>query len=763
MAKIANLTKNMNYRINLKWQNRLTLVATCLVYLVAIVLSFKAIKEPDLWWQLATGDWILANKSIPTTDVFSFTYFGVKWINIKWGFEVLIALWTKLFGVTSIYIIQALVSVALVYFSIKLVALFNNQFLNKPFSNSVIAIFLLAYLAAISSRIIGRPEMFTHLFTLVFIYVINKFKNKKQLIYLLAPMQLIWTNMREAFSIGVVIISIYTVADWFVHFKYKTVKPLYLSISLIFSIVSIVINPYGFEMLGRPLEIFSQLNNNKFTTELSNYTTHEYWQFSSYYSLILLILVSLGLAISLFNIKLKGLITEYGLGNILILYAFTILAGSAFRNVVFLQIILLPFIIRLTFKLLQFIGSKITFKLPIAFTLATPILLGFCFYLAVISNYFYTTNNDSNTYGLQFSSSQNPVGAAQFLKDNKLADQIIFTDYLSSSYLLYKLTPQFKTFIDLRDFDVFPDSFFYQNAGAYNDYNEFKQLDNQYHFKAAVILNSQFKKLQTGLYNDSDYTLKYFDPLVSVFVKTRKTSDLILPITKLLPTETNKFCLTLNYLFNPFYKAIDKTKIDYTLETAKFYLSVGNFKTSHQLVNNNDVLSDNLAIKSYISSQYFINKAITDTSNKLAYNDSDRTCLNNAIKLNSNYFEAYFSLGVIALNQGNFTNAAKQFEKCCKLESDNLNAHLYAGECYKALVENNQALKYLPNFVLHLEIANEMNPNNPNIEWNLGVAYFKQGKCNLSTPILLKVKNFEGLTADDKNIAVYCITNCGNK
>ncbi len=763
MAKNTHQIAEVSGKSEPQWHQKINLLAYGLVYLVAIVLSLKTIKEPDLWWQLATGDWILANKTIPTTDVFSYTYFGVKWINIKWGFEVLIALWSKAFGVESIYIIQALVTVALVYFSIKLVKLLNASFLKKPFANGIIVLALLTYLAAISNRIIGRPEMFTHLFTVVFIYLLNKFKNKKQLIYLLPTIQLIWTNMHEAFGIGIVIIAIYLASEWFISIKYKTEKPIYLSIAFFLSIVSICINPYGFEMLGRPFEIFNQLNSNKFTTELSNYTTHEYWQYSSYYSLVLFLLVILSLVVTLFKTKLKGLINQFGLGNILLLFAFGILASSAFRNVVFIQIILLPFTVHLVFNLIQFIGNKISFKLPAVASLATSILVGLVFYIAVVSNYFYRANKSSNTYGLEFSASQNPLGAAQFLEKKQLSHQPIFTDYLSSSYLLYKLTPSFKTFIDLRDFDVFPDSFFYQNAAAYNDYHDYINLDNQYHFKAAVIVNSQFKKLQTGLYNDSNYTLSYFDPLVSVFVKTPRTNNEVLSISKLTPTPSNGLCKVINYLFNPFYKTINETETDYTIEAAKFYLSVGNFKVAKQLITDNSILPKNEATKCYINSQYYINKSIIDTSFRATYNDSAQTFLNQAIKLDNQYYEAYFSLGVIDLNQGNFVNAAKQFEKCCNIDPNSLNAHLYVGECYKALVENNQAFKYLPNLVAHLEIANEMNPNNPDIEWNLGVAYFKQGKCNLATPILLKVKDYEGLSIEDRNIANNCLSNCGAK
>jgi len=540
-------------------------------------------------------------------------------------------------------------------------------------------------------------------------------------------------------------------------------KPFYISLAFLFSIAVISINPYGFQMLSRPFEIFSQLSTNKYTTELSNYSTHEYWQTSTYFTLVFLVislLVMLFIAFEKSNEnKLKHIINQFGLVNILLILAFTILASSAYRNLIFLNIILLPFTVNSFFKIFEFIGQKVKFKTPSLLISLLTVLVGIIFYISIVSNQFYKINKVSHTYGLQFSAIQNPAGAVQFLKANNLDSKTIFTDYLASSYLLYQLSPSFKTFVDLRDLDVFPDSFFQKNAEAYTNYESYKILDEQYNFKAAVILNSQFKRLQIGLYNDSNYTLSYFDPLVSVFVKQKNTSEKPLQIAAISNFKPSIFSSIINYVFNPFYKPMDVNETNLNTEAALFYLSLGNYKQANNLILN----SPKSAAVNYIKGQYFFNMAVADTSNQKFYNDSANTCLNAAVKENSNYYEAYFSLGSIELNQGNFVSAAKHFEKCCEIDYNNLNAHLYAGECYKGLVENNKAMKYLPKLVYHLEVSNEMNPNNPNIEWNLGVAYFKQGKCNLSTPILLKVIKFEGLSAEDKNTANYCLNNCGWK
>jgi hypothetical protein len=67
----------------------------------------KQLREPDLWWQIRTGEWIIANGEVPTQDVFSLLISGTSWINIKWGFEVMAAAVAGAFGAESVLLLQA--------------------------------------------------------------------------------------------------------------------------------------------------------------------------------------------------------------------------------------------------------------------------------------------------------------------------------------------------------------------------------------------------------------------------------------------------------------------------------------------------------------------------------------------------------------------------------------------------------------------------------------------------------------------------------
>ena len=44
--------------------------------------------DPDLWWHLRTGQWIVDTGHIPHADPFSFTRTGHAWVSHEWLSEV---------------------------------------------------------------------------------------------------------------------------------------------------------------------------------------------------------------------------------------------------------------------------------------------------------------------------------------------------------------------------------------------------------------------------------------------------------------------------------------------------------------------------------------------------------------------------------------------------------------------------------------------------------------------------------------------------
>ncbi len=60
--------------------------------LLALALSTKGyILDPDIWWHLKVGDWILQHRAVPSVGILSRTASTRPWIAYSWGFEVVLS------------------------------------------------------------------------------------------------------------------------------------------------------------------------------------------------------------------------------------------------------------------------------------------------------------------------------------------------------------------------------------------------------------------------------------------------------------------------------------------------------------------------------------------------------------------------------------------------------------------------------------------------------------------------------------------------
>src|SRR6267142_2297371 len=140
--------------------SELTVRRVVLVALLYLLPSFQAmlpIDDPDIWWHLRTGEWIVANHAVPFQDYFSTYGMGKSWIAYSWLFEALIYTVHAHFGLTGI-----------VYFTVMmamLIALSVHQLVRLarlPIAAEVIL--TAAALAAMKPLMSPRPWLFTVLF-----------------------------------------------------------------------------------------------------------------------------------------------------------------------------------------------------------------------------------------------------------------------------------------------------------------------------------------------------------------------------------------------------------------------------------------------------------------------------------------------------------------------------------------------------------------------------------------------------------------------
>lgn len=61
------------------------------VYLLLLIRGDSLLNDPDMFWQIKVGQWIVAHHAVPFTDVYSFTRAGEPWTSSSWLSQVLFA------------------------------------------------------------------------------------------------------------------------------------------------------------------------------------------------------------------------------------------------------------------------------------------------------------------------------------------------------------------------------------------------------------------------------------------------------------------------------------------------------------------------------------------------------------------------------------------------------------------------------------------------------------------------------------------------
>ena len=170
-----------------------------LVLIIAALTAFFPINNHDIWWHLKTGEHILSEKSIPSTDLYSFTAVGKPWITHEWLAEVIFYLLYLAGGLNLLIIFKVIISTLISF-------IFVYNLGRSESRNPLIFILLAAGICLGSYRIFVRPHLFTYLFLSILsvnIFKSGYFERKKILTLIIMPVLfLFWANIHSGFVIG---------------------------------------------------------------------------------------------------------------------------------------------------------------------------------------------------------------------------------------------------------------------------------------------------------------------------------------------------------------------------------------------------------------------------------------------------------------------------------------------------------------------------------------------------------------------------------
>ena len=749
---------------------------------VAVVVSLKSLREPDLWWMFRTGEWIVEHKSIPYQDVFSFTQEGVDWINVKWLFEVLLVFVKTIGGAESVFLLQAGVAVSIVFWwrgvSRSLPTATDSQVLD--IAGALVA---LAALMTLDFRLIGRPEMVSHCLTAAYLYIFARYRRTQSVrtLYPLIPLQCLWANLHEGFGTGMILLAAWAageVVQTLALRKTQTNPAANLSKQLlivVIAILSVAIHPQGVTMWLHPYNIYQQLSDNQYTTELASYTHWSYWQWEAYLNIGFSIVSLLGIGVLLRQQSgtwLARIATGFPPSAAVLYVALFYLSLTAYRNIPFFILVSVPYATVAVAAAAEWLVRR---RVSVSALSGLVCVLAVGAYASIVTGTYREFRKSSDEYGLQVLSSHNPMGAAQFIQAQGLAGSRCYSDYLTSSYLLWRLQPDFKTYIDLRDLDVFSPEFFQTFAQTTYFYEAFAKQDSQYNFRYAVVYRPQFTNLHRSLLSSEQYDLVFVDAVAAVYCKNIPDNAAIIQrfgfkangrkdiFSALPPCESGMVAGLISRVFYPLFSVEDYKSISQDAIAGSFWQTLGEYNLAMErgkmaTMHPTDGWRGHELLGNIYNTQLGMEKIPQNQQNLITQATAE---YDKALKKNPKTVSALIGKGLLYMQQGQYSNALPYLRRALDEDNYNFDANKYMAYAHKFLYFGQGRGKVdLEQWLKYSLVMDKLNPDNPFILLDLGLAHCNLNNCAESVAYLEKIQQFPNFSADEQKALQECLAKC---
>ena len=179
------------------------------VFATAPTLSARLVKDPDIWWHLRTGQWIVEHHALPATDPFSHTMQGTPWVVYSWLYEVLVYLLVRWLGLAGVVCYTTVLVLVLI------VALF--VFVRQTARTDLRALGYVGLgLFGIATLCTPRPWLFTFLFFVIEYTLLIRARRlgRTRALWWLVPIYALWANLHIQFIYGLFLLGFDSVQDW---------------------------------------------------------------------------------------------------------------------------------------------------------------------------------------------------------------------------------------------------------------------------------------------------------------------------------------------------------------------------------------------------------------------------------------------------------------------------------------------------------------------------------------------------------------------
>lgn len=472
---------------------KLSLRQVFYIYIFASVffLASKPLNDPDFWFHLKSGEYILHNHIFPTTDPFSFTFYGQHWIVHGWISTVLFYLVQSRLGYGALIFLFALLITLTFWF------VFRRCYAH-PF---VTGFAILLGVLSVSTNIGVRPRVFTLLLTSVFLLLLEKGSK----LWILIPLTALWANLHGGFFFGPTFIALAMVGlvldKWFGDIDVELWPRLrVMGLVLVGSVLAIAVNPYGVEMLFVPIRV---LQTTVYKEAVVDWLSPDFHRPEVFPFLTLFLLTTAALALSPVRPKPSEL---------LLFVATLYLSFTSQRNIAIFALVAVPLFVNYAQHWLNTNELRGFFQYSL---LARRGVFGLVLLLALI---LFAVKLKSTVYGeFRQQTMDVPIQAVEYLKAKQITGNTFTEPNIWSNYLLWAL-PSNPIFIDGRD--VYTDQFTREYLAITSGRSDWHEAFD--HYGVQVVIVGPQSLLARKLRAATDWQEVYKDEMSVVFTRADK-------------------------------------------------------------------------------------------------------------------------------------------------------------------------------------------------------------------------------------------------
>ncbi len=291
-----------------------------LLFLAAVLLmAFLPVKDTDFGWHYRCGNELLKSGSGCVTNTFSYFLAHYRSYNPHFLYDAALASVYDISGLTGVSIFGSLI--------FALSAAFYFILLKTRTYVKIITFIMLFYLSWTVFNLGLRSQIFTFMFFLASLLVIEKSKKNRLLLFLFIPLMTIWVNTHIGFFVGLIILLLYVFSEAWNTFTAKrhSFRPLLLACaSFALTVLASLVNPFG-------VRVYAEILNHVTTplwSMIAEWTTPNTWQ--------MVLILALGSAAVIREFIRK----PFSLYALLLVVCFGILALIGKRNLPFFYVVI---------------------------------------------------------------------------------------------------------------------------------------------------------------------------------------------------------------------------------------------------------------------------------------------------------------------------------------------------------------------------------------------------------------------------------------